>query len=77
MKKLIVCLMVTAFAVAVQAGEGKECKDKAACGDKAKAISNAQAKAACGDKSAGCNGAKPTVAKKVLQSPKAMSLASN
>jgi hypothetical protein len=76
MKKLILGLMVAAFAVAVQAGEGKECKDKAACGDKAKASSTAQAKAACGDKSACCNEAKPTVAKKVLMSPKAMSLAS-
>ena len=77
MKKLILCLMVTAFAVAVQAGEGKACKDKAACADKAKAISNTQAKADCADKSACCSGAKATVAKKVLMSPKAMSLASN
>ncbi len=67
---------MTAFAVAVQAGEGKDCKDKAACGDKAKTISSAQAKAACAEKSACCSEAKPTVAKKVLQSPKAMSLAS-
>jgi hypothetical protein len=73
MKKLIVCLMAMAFAVAVQAGEGKACKDKAACADKAKA----QAKAECGDKAACCSGAKATVAKKVLMSPKAMSLASN
>ena len=62
--------MMMAFAVAVQAGEGKACKDKAACADKAKAISNTQAKAEC------CSGAKATVAKKVLMSPKAMSLAS-
>ena len=73
MKKLIVSLMVTAFAVAVQAGGGKECKDKAACADQAKT----QAKADCGDKTACCAGAKPTVAKKVLMSPKALSLAGN
>ena len=72
MKKIIACLMVTAFALAAQAG-GKECKDKAACADKTKI----QAKADGGDKAACCAGAKPTVAKKVLMSPKAMSLASN
>jgi len=79
MKKLILGLMVTAFAVAVQAGEGKECKDKAACGDKAKAktISSAQAKAACAEKSACCSEAKPSVAKKVVKSPKGAELASN
>lgn len=77
MKKLILGLLVTSFAVAVQAGEGKECKDKAPCGDKAKATTTAQAKAACGvEKSACCNEAKPTVAKKVLKSPKGAELAS-
>ena len=76
MKKLILCLMVTAFAVAAQAG-GQACKDKAACADKAKAISNTQAKADCADKAACCSGAKATVAKKVFMSPKAMSLAGN
>ena len=72
MKKLILGLMVAAFAVAAQAGEGKACKDKAACGDKDKT----QAKADCGDKAACCSAGKTTAAKKVLMSPKAMSLAS-
>ena len=64
--------MVMAFAVAVQAGEAKASKDKAACGDKAKTV----AKADCTEKTACCSTAKPTVAKKVLMSPKALSLAS-
>ena len=72
MKKLILCLIVTAFAVAAQAGEGKASKDKVACTDKAKV----QAKADCSEQAACCSGAKTTVAKKVLMSPKAMSLAS-
>ena len=57
----------------MQAGEGKECKDKAACTDKTKV----QAKAGASDKAACCSTAKGAVAKKVLLSPKAMSLATN
>jgi len=78
MKKLILSLMLVAFAVAVQAGEGKTCsKDSATC-TKAKAE---QAKSCCSggaDKmaSGSCPMAKEKskeTASKPLKSPKANS----
>lgn len=82
MKKIVLALTIVAFAVAVQAGEGKTCtksqaacsdKDKAACAEKAKSCCPLQAgvsaKAACPTK-AGCP-AKGETAQKALMSPKA------
>ena len=83
MKKLVLALTIVAFAVAVQAGEGKACcKDKAACADKDKAACASQDKAACASKAmSGCpakSGAsakatcpKAQAAKKTVMSPKA------
>jgi hypothetical protein len=62
MKKLIICLTVSAFAlVSSHAGDSKPCtgKDKAACSDK---------KACCSEKSM-CSKGAPS--KNVLMSPKA------
>lgn len=76
MKKIIIALTVVAFAVAVQAGEGKTCskdnaacagKDKAACATKADAGSCAKttaAQATCPSKAmSGCS-AKGNLAEK-------------
>jgi hypothetical protein len=81
MKKVLLSVMTLAFALALQAGDGKACSDKAAagCGDK-KACS-AEAKAQCGAEAKGqcpmaaqqakagcCPASKITVAK--VDSPK-------
>jgi hypothetical protein len=48
MKKLFLTLTIVAFAVAVQAGEGKTCpKEKAACAGKDKATCAAKAESGC------------------------------
>jgi hypothetical protein len=56
MKKIILALTIVAFAVAVQAGEGKTCsKDKSACSSKEKAACAAKDEAACAAKvKSGC-----------------------
>ena len=86
MKKLIVCVALSAFACSLLAGESDSSKQKPAGADKPAACCGA-AKAACSAKSeartAGkstcgcgcCKKAKSQQAKKALQSPKAASLA--
>jgi hypothetical protein len=56
MKKLVLALTIVAFAVAVQAGDGKTCsKDKPACSTKDKAACAAKDEAACAAKvQSGC-----------------------
>ncbi len=85
MKKLVLSVIVTAFAVGVYAGEGKSCSDKeggSCCAAKTKTSQQAQgqcpmqAKSQCSmakETAASCsNTAKSrTTAAKVLQSPKA------
>jgi len=83
MKKLVLALTIVAFAVAVQAGDGKTCsKDKSACSTKDKAACAAKDEAACAAKvQSGCcpkagAAAKATcpkaqAAKKTVMSPKA------
>ena len=75
MKKIILTLTIVAFAVAVQAGEGKTCsKDKAACAAKDKAACAAKAESGCCAKAtASAKGTCPKsqAAKKTLMSPKA------
>ncbi|MCU0784607.1 MAG: hypothetical protein MUF81_11315 [Verrucomicrobia bacterium] len=75
MKRLILALTIVAFAVAVQAGEGKGCcKNKAACADKDKAACAAKAESGCCAKAASSakgNCPKSQAAKKALMSPKA------
>ena len=82
MKKLVLSVMVTAFAVAVYAGEGKSCSDKeggSCCAAKTKTSQQAQAQCPMQAKSQ-CSMAKETAAStaksgttaaKVLKSPKA------
>jgi len=76
MKKIVLALTIVAFAVAVQAGEGKTCsKDKAACPVKDPAACAAKVESGCCPKAA--SAAKATcpraqVAKKqAVMSPKA------
>ena len=80
MKKLILSIALVAFAVAVQAGEGKSCKDSAA--DKSPCCSQAtktsvKAESSCPFASGGCcSDKKQTAMKKIsvkhaLLSPKA------
>ncbi len=83
MKKIILSLMLVAFAVAVQAGDAKTCQDKektaaGCCGNKMKTSQQAQgtcpfaAKAACSKQTA----AKKTEVKQTaLLSPKALETA--
>ena len=77
MKKLILSVVVTAFAVAVYAGEGKSCSDKEGSCCSAKTKTSQQVKGECPmakQATASCpNSAKSrtTAAKQVLQSPKA------
>jgi len=75
MKKIILALTIVAFAVAVQAGEGKTCsKDKAACAGKDKAGCSAKMESGCCAKaaaSAKANCPKAQAAKRWLMSPKA------
>ena len=85
MKRIILSVIVMAFAVAVQAGDAKTAQNKdkdmqGCCASKVKVSTEAKesscpfAKAACCKQSS----AKQTAAKRpVLMSPKAMSLASN
>jgi len=66
MKKIIVCLTVSAFVLlpVVEAGEGKTCdKDKTACAEKTKAT--ASASKVCAEKSACCE--KQKVARKAAK----------
>jgi len=66
-------LTVLAFAVAVQAGEGKCCKAKAACAQKDQVACAGKAKSGCPMK-AGCSAktkCPKAAAKKALMSPKA------
>jgi hypothetical protein len=66
MKKLILSVMVVAFAVAVQAGESKS-TEKAGC-----CPSKAEAKAQCGKDAKSCPADKAAKdAKQALNSPKA------
>ena len=83
MKKLVLSVIVTAFAVAVYAGEGKSCSDKeggSCCAAKTKTSQQVQgqcpmqAKSQCSmaKETASCsNTAKSRTTAKVLQSPKA------
>jgi hypothetical protein len=78
MKKLVLSVMLVAFAIAVQAGEGKSCDKAAAACTKAK---SEQVKSCCpsgGDKvaSGACSMSKQKgkeTASKPLESPKAKS----
>jgi len=82
MKRLILCVALSAFVFSVQAGEGDGNKQKPACADKPAACSAAKA-AACPLKSEACRAEKPACCKKAkskqarkpLMSPKAASLA--
>ncbi len=79
MKKLILSVVVTAFAVAVYAGEGKSCADKEGSCCSAKTKTSQEVKGECPmakQAAAGCCAnatakTKTTVAKRILQSPKA------
>lgn len=81
MKKLILSIMLVAFAAAVQAGDDKAtatqekpaccAKAKAACADKAECPMAKQAKAQCAQGGKTCS--KDAAAKQVLASPKAAS----
>jgi len=78
MKKLILSVVVTAFAVAVYAGEGKSCADKEGSCCSAKTKTSQQVKGECPmakQTAASCCSetakTKTTVAKRILQSPKA------
>jgi hypothetical protein len=75
MKKLVLSVMVTAFAVAVYAGEGKTCSDKeggSCCAAKTKTSQQAQGQCSMAKETASCsNTAKSRTTAKVLQSPKA------
>jgi len=79
MKKIILSLMMVAFAVAVQAGEGKCCKAKASCPQKEQAVCAEKAKSGCPMK-AGCSAktqCPKAAAKKAVMSPKAAGEAGN
>jgi hypothetical protein len=67
MKKLLLSLMLVAFAVAVQAGDDKSCADKACC---SKTKATADAKAAC--PMAGKQAKDAAASKQPIQSPKAL-----
>ena len=57
MKRIILSVMVLAFAVAVQAGDGSSCQDKAksgCCSDKVKTSLNGQASQASDKAEGGC-----------------------
>ena len=75
MKKIILALTIVAFAVAVQAGEGKTCANaKVACDAKDKAACAAKIESGCCPKAAAAAKGtcpKAQAAKKSVMSPKA------
>jgi len=76
MKKLILTIALTAFAVAVQANEPKSSADKPACADKAATCPLAKSDskkdaACCKQETAACCKAGEAAKKPVIQSPKA------
>ena len=77
MKKIILSVMVTAFAVAVYAGEGKACSDKegSCCAGKAKTSVQVKGECPMAKQASACSSTaaknKGIAAKQVLMSPKA------